>query len=550
MMPIDFWMDCLQWTNNSLSDNVAAFSEHEHWMCLGVLYARILHPIGRIKDLWRTRDDGLVPPFRMRERFGLARDCYIDWERFLKIWPPGDSDNKWKYIQPLIDAFNALQRKFVDQGTEVVIDESMGKWIPFFENTPEGVPHLSKIIRKPQGIGVEYKNVADAQTGIMLFLEIQEGKEAMAGKRYCDRYPKSVALTLRMIEFLHGRGHVIHGDSAFASVATCTALLEHSTYFSGLLKTAHKEFPRKFCQEMAFSAQAKHGDTVTIRTEKKVHGVSKYIYGHVWNEPGSEGAPKKIIISTWNHSMSVDDHARKRWHLNETTGESEIITRTVPRTHMIKSYFEAAYAIDVHNHLRQDGLGMENAIGTSKWWFRLMCTILGMIEVDMFKTFCHFNRHVQVPSHRNFIERLVIMVLTNSKGGAPEPTPFQLQLRKLKRNDSGEEEESDVECEVEHQIMSITQYLNAKDSGSKASKRNSLAGEPPAKRRNSEELAKEHRAVHGTAVRCKVCPKPAPNANFCCVQCSNEMDGRIFGVCGPKSGRICSQVHQKRMWTT
>ena len=51
-----------------------------------------------------------------------------------------------------------------------------------------------------------------------------------------------------MTEFLHGRGHVIHGDSAFASVTTCNALLEHSTYFSGLLKTAHKEFPRKFCQ--------------------------------------------------------------------------------------------------------------------------------------------------------------------------------------------------------------------------------------------------------------------------------------------------------------
>ena len=114
--------------------------------------------------------------------------------------------------------------------------------------------------------------------------------------------------------------------------------------------------------------------------------------------------------------------------------------------------------------------------------------------------------------------------------------------------DSSEDEESDVECEVEHQIMSITQYLNARDSGSKASKRNSLAGKPA--KRSSEELAKEHRAAHGTAVRCKVCPKPAPNANFCCVQCSSEMDGRIFGVCGPKSDRICSQVHQKRMWTT
>ena len=119
---------------------------------------------------------------------------------------------------------------------------------------------------------------------------------------------------------------------------------------------------------------------MTIRTEKKVYGVSKHIYGHVWNEPGSEGAPKTIIISTWNHSMPVDDHARKRWHFNETTLESETITCTVPRTQMIKSYFEAASAIDVHNHLRQDGLGMENAIGTSKWWFRLMCTILEMIE--------------------------------------------------------------------------------------------------------------------------------------------------------------------------
>ena len=62
----------------------------------------------------------------------------------------------WKYIQPLVDAINALRRKFAEQGTEVVIDESMGKWIPFFENTPEGVPCLSKIIRKPQGIGMEW----------------------------------------------------------------------------------------------------------------------------------------------------------------------------------------------------------------------------------------------------------------------------------------------------------------------------------------------------------------------------------------------------------
>lgn len=60
----------------------------------------------------------------------------------------------------------------------MVVDESMGKWIPFFENTPEGIPHLSKIIRKPEGIGVEYKDVADALTGIMLFIRDTRGKRS------------------------------------------------------------------------------------------------------------------------------------------------------------------------------------------------------------------------------------------------------------------------------------------------------------------------------------------------------------------------------------
>ena len=42
------------------------------------------------------------------------------------------------------------------------------------------------------------------------------------------------------------------------------------------------------------------------------------------------------------------------------SGESETIMQTVSRTQMIKSYFSAACAIDVHNHLRQDGLGLEH----------------------------------------------------------------------------------------------------------------------------------------------------------------------------------------------
>ena len=86
---------------------------------------------------WHSKDDGFVPPLRIRERFGLARDRFLNWERYLKIWPGGEPVNTWDYIQPFVNAFNSYKRQFVEPGTEVVTDESMGKWIPFFENTPE-----------------------------------------------------------------------------------------------------------------------------------------------------------------------------------------------------------------------------------------------------------------------------------------------------------------------------------------------------------------------------------------------------------------------------
>ena len=74
--------------------------------------------------------------------------------------------------------------------------------------------------------------MADVNTGIILFLEIQEGAEHMTSKKYCDMYPKHVALTLRLTEFLHGKGHIVYRDSYFASFQTARALFVHGTYIS------------------------------------------------------------------------------------------------------------------------------------------------------------------------------------------------------------------------------------------------------------------------------------------------------------------------------
>ena len=48
---------------------------------------------------------------------------------------------------------------------------------------------------------------------------------------------------------------------------------------------------------------------------------------------------------------------------------------------------------------------------------------------------------------------------------------------------------------------------------------------------------------HGSSLRCRLCPKPAPPAYYCCSVCSNADGCKPFAVCGPKSGWNCGNVH-------
>ena len=41
------------------------------------------------------------------------------------------------------------------------------------------LPNISYVLCKPSPLGIELKTVCDANMGIMLYIEIQRGKEAM-----------------------------------------------------------------------------------------------------------------------------------------------------------------------------------------------------------------------------------------------------------------------------------------------------------------------------------------------------------------------------------
>ena len=152
----------------------------------------------------------------------------------------------------------------------------------------------------------------------------------MVKKVYCDRYPKSFALVLRLTETLHGSGRVIHGDSAFASIACCTALLSifllsvlclsmGSTFLVFWKQPTRNSERNIYCQDLAFQASAQRGDTVTICTTKPIGNATKYIYGHVWNEPGSEGTSKEY------HCEHMEPHTSCWWpHQEALEAESSV----------------------------------------------------------------------------------------------------------------------------------------------------------------------------------------------------------------------------------
>ena len=71
-------------------------------------------------------------------------------------------------VRSLIAAFNNQRQKVFVPGTHLCVDESVSEWRGRDATHLEGCPHVTKIIRKPKGVGVEIKNLADSETGITL----------------------------------------------------------------------------------------------------------------------------------------------------------------------------------------------------------------------------------------------------------------------------------------------------------------------------------------------------------------------------------------------
>jgi hypothetical protein len=351
------------------------------------------------------------------------------------------------------------------------------------------MPHVTKIKRKPQGVGLEIKDACDVISGIMLRLELCEGKEAMLEKPFQRELDSGTATLLRLTEPWWGTGRIVCADSAFASVKAAVALRKRGLHFLGLVKTATREFPKRFLDSYPLSERGAH---VTVTST--VDGIP--LVGCAWND-----MKRKLVVGTCGTTLPGNAHQKKRLRVSDT-GETEVYYKQVKQPRIVELYFSGAPAVDIHNHYRQGGLALEKNLQTKAWWMRVFCTILGIIETDAYVAYIRFCPHARGLSHRQLAASLrdtaVGAVSRSALRSRAQPT-----LAPLPPSNA---------WYPSHALKSL------------------LECERFQKRRGTNSRAK---------LTCEICKKQAHSFCASCYAAS----GKIHAVCGSGTGRECLLRH-------
>ena len=321
-------------------------------------------------------------------------------------------DDPWWPLRCGVERFNAKRRALLRTVPVCVLDESMSAWRP--RTTKQGgLPHISYVPRKPEPLGTEFKTAADPATGIMLALEIQEGKPAMDAMRArigCTLIP-STSCVARLVSLIPpapvNYRRIIVGDAWFSNVATALEVARRkpvahlgnasvtqdsmsvpldtqdmlgaaptwNDHYVGILKNGHARYPKAYI-EAALHGKAAGTQIVLTAT---VDGVDLVAVG--WKQ---SRASDQFFITTRGVCSTRPDPERphvQTW----LDANGNKCSREIPQSRVASLYFEGNNVIDVHNQNRQGTLALEKKWHTQDCWFRLFTTLVGMCTIDALK---------------------------------------------------------------------------------------------------------------------------------------------------------------------
>jgi hypothetical protein len=447
-----------------------------------VLGARQFHVRG--KDLWESKSVGLQPA----PNFGQ----YMSWGRFQLIremakYSKADMDSQpsdpWFMFRRAVQDFNANRAATVLMQLVQVLDEAMSNWQPRKDKLG-GLPNISYIQRKPRPLGTEMKCVADAVTGMMVHLEIQEGRDAMRKARLSAEQGVTAACTVRLADAVgdNAVSRTYVADSWFGSVKVCmqcvpvlhamqlwecavlltcmqcnTEALSHmkrcltvlvcktwplmqvdnkshmsmqaavevsklGQHLIACVKTSHAHFPKDWLLTTLQPLPA--GSRVVLTST--VNGQDLMAVGYKYNR-------RKVLffVATRGAGVTTDGQPYLQ---RFPDAHGNLVVREVPRPAVVSKYFEVSPRVDNHNQSRQDDLGLEELWQTQDCFFRLHCTLAGMHATDCWKAArFHLAAHhpLKNASMQTFADRLATALVVNNLTSTPDSTRASLRKRPL-----------------------------------------------------------------------------------------------------------------------
>lgn len=333
-----------------------------------------------------------------------APDNWVDYERDVETVNSNGVD-KWYQIREVVDEFNKTMPAAFVPGQFIVVDEMMSAWKGLSgEYRCDGAPHITKIKRKPEGIGTELKAASCGQSKITLQIEIMEGAEAMKSKTYNREYGAGCGVVLRLVKPWQFKQKVVIADSAFSSLVTLMALFcLFGPYFMGIVKTAHTHFPSDLLHEWFRETEVSRNENDSIRNRwtvltttfrdrinpRNILTIDRdyKVMAICWAD-----LQPKCIISNWGDTRPCStDIVRERSIIERDSGgraRQAYVTKTIAQPNVIHEFFKYFGTIDAFDHNRQGTLAIERYWLTKRWWLRIFQTVFGIIVLNAYHAFC------------------------------------------------------------------------------------------------------------------------------------------------------------------
>ena len=202
-----------------------------------------------IRDYWST-NPAMYSSFASQIR--LSRDRFFTILKYLhnndnRTFIPRDQPNHdpLHKIRPLVDLLNRKFKELYTPSAEITIDEAM---IPF-----RGRLRFKVYMKnKPNNYGVRLEVVADANTGVVLYIETYTGGAGSESNSVTD-------LVLRLLEPFEGRNFRVYMDRRYSSPDLFAKLLEKKFYPVGTVMKSRKNLPK------AFKKNLKKGEFINRR---------------------------------------------------------------------------------------------------------------------------------------------------------------------------------------------------------------------------------------------------------------------------------------------